>query len=86
MGFEQPWRRSHWELSAQLMDYGIGVESYRAPSARISATEILVLGFISKSQTREIGRRARVQSAHTLRALCVYVDPDTVLSLTHDPV
>jgi hypothetical protein len=63
-----------------------GRESYSAPSARISATEILVLGFMSRSQTREIGRSARVQSAHTLRALCAYVDPDTVLSLTHDPV
>src|SRR3954470_9612002 len=60
--------------------------TYIAPRARINATDILVLGLSFKSQTRNIGRIANVQSAKALSALCVYVEPVTIPAVIHLPL
>jgi hypothetical protein len=58
---------------------------HNAPSARISATETFVRGFIARSQTRNIGRIPIVQSAHAEMAEWAYVESVMTLAGTHFP-
>lgn len=45
-----------------------------APRARINATDIFVLWFILRFQTRKIGRMAKVESETTPTADCAYIE------------